>query len=120
MRCYMDRVHVQLAGTDYVIVPRAEFDRLSSLAKVSDLPPLPAPDKDGNVDAIEYSRASLARKLIRERIRAGLSQKQLAARAGIREETLCRLETGKHTASVATVDKISRALKTRRKAVRRQ
>ena len=41
----------------------------------------------------------------------GLSQRQLALRAGVRVETLCRIETGKHTPSVPTIDKIDRVLK---------
>jgi transcriptional regulator with XRE-family HTH domain len=40
-----------------------------------------------------------------------LSQRDLAARAGIRVETLCRIETGKHIPSVPTIDKLDRALK---------
>jgi transcriptional regulator with XRE-family HTH domain len=35
----------------------------------------------------------------------------LALRAGVRVETLCRIETGKHTPSVPTIDKLDRALK---------
>jgi transcriptional regulator with XRE-family HTH domain len=53
----------------------------------------------------------LARKLIRDRVAAGLTQRELATRAGVRVETLCRIETGKHTPSVPTVDKLDRALK---------
>ena len=105
------KANVTLGGTDYVILPRDEFDRLTGLAKAGSTPPLPAPDKDGNFPAIDYARISLARKLIRDRVSAGVSQKELARRAGVREETICRLETGKHTASIVTVDKIARALK---------
>jgi transcriptional regulator with XRE-family HTH domain len=61
--------------------------------------------------AVEYARASLARKLIRDRVAAGLSQRELATRAGVRVETLCQIETGKHTPSVPTVEKLDRALK---------
>ncbi len=107
----MDKANISLGGADYVIVSREEFDRLTSLAKIGNLPPLPTPDAEGNYPAIEYGRASLARKLITERVNAGLSQNELAKLAGVREETICRLETGKHTASVATVDKIAIALK---------
>ncbi|NLX13420.1 MAG: helix-turn-helix transcriptional regulator [Phycisphaerales bacterium] len=60
---------------------------------------------------MEYARASLARKIIGDRLDAGLSQKELAKRAGISVENLCRIETGKHTPNVATVTKIDRALK---------
>jgi ribosome-binding protein aMBF1 (putative translation factor) len=98
-------------GKPFVILPRDEYDRLTTLAKAADLPPLPDPDSQGNYPAVDYARASLARKIIRDRVAAGLSQRQLATRAGVRVETLCRIETGKHTPSVPTIDKIDRALK---------
>lgn len=109
----MDRTNVNLGGTEYVIVPRDEFDRLVALAKA---PPLPKPDRKGDVPAIEYARASLARKLIRQRLDAGLSQKELARIAGVREETICRLEGGRNTPSVATVDRIETALRGKQKS----
>ena len=52
-----------------------------------------------------------ARGIIRDRVAAGMTQKELAELAGIRVETLCRIETGKNIPSVPTVDKIDRALK---------
>lgn len=100
--------NIQLDGKAYVILERAEYERLSALAK---LPPLPQADAEGNVPAVDYARASLARKIIRDRLAAGLNQKELAERAGIRVETLCRIETGKHSPSVPTIDRIDRALK---------
>ena len=102
---------IMLEGKPYVVLPRDEFDRLSSLAKAGELPPLPKPDAQGNYPAVEYARASLARKIIRDRVAANLSQRELATMAGIRVETLCRIETGKHIPSVPTVDKLDRALK---------
>jgi DNA-binding XRE family transcriptional regulator len=110
---------ILLEGKPYVVLPRDEYDRLSTLAKAGELPPLPKPDAHGNYPAVEYARASLARKLIRDRVEAGLSQRELATRAGIRVETLCRIETGKHTPSVPTVDKIDQALKRYAKSRRR-
>jgi DNA-binding XRE family transcriptional regulator len=107
---------ILLEGKPYVVLPRAEFDRLSALAKAGELPPLPEADAQGNYPAVEYARASLARKLIRDRVAAGLSQRELANLAGIRVETLCRIETGKHTPSVPTVDKLDRALKSQVKS----
>jgi DNA-binding XRE family transcriptional regulator len=100
-----------LEGKPYVVLPGEEYDRLSTLAKAGDLPPLPEPDARGNYPAVEYARASLARKIIRDRVAAGLSQRELALRAGVRVETLCRIETGKHTPSVPTIGKLDRALK---------
>src|SRR5271157_5840190 len=102
---------ILLEGKPYVVLPRDEYDRLTALAKAGELPPLPPPDDKGNYPAVEYARASLARKIIRDRVAAGLSQRDLALRAGVRVETLCRIETGKHVPSVPTVDKLDRALK---------
>src|SRR5205814_1868116 len=76
-----------------------------------DPPSFPAPDAHGNYPAVEYARASLARKIIRDRVAAGLSQRELARLAGVRVETLCRIETGKHIPSVPTIDKLDRAIR---------
>jgi ribosome-binding protein aMBF1 (putative translation factor) len=80
-------------------------------AKAADLPPLPKPDAKGNYPAIEYGCASIARSIIRDRVKASLSQKGLARLAGIRVEILCRIETGRHLPSVTSVEKIDKALK---------
>jgi predicted transcriptional regulator len=65
----------------------------------------------GNLSAVEYVRASIARDIIRERKALGLTQEQLAKLSGVRQETICRLETGLHSPMVCTVEKIERALK---------
>ncbi len=83
-----------------------------------ELPPFPKPDKHGRLPALEYARVALARDLIRARKGAGLSQQHLADLAGIRQETISRLETGKHTASPRTVDKIMRAIESARRGRR--
>jgi DNA-binding XRE family transcriptional regulator len=72
---------------------------------------LPKADAGGNYHAAAFARASIARKIIQDRANAGLSQKQLANLAGVRVETLCRIETGKHTPSLPTIDRIDRALR---------
>jgi DNA-binding XRE family transcriptional regulator len=77
--------------------------------------PLPKTDKHGRVPALEYARISLARDLIRDRKGVRLSQQKLAELAGIRQETLSRIETGKHTATPSTVDKIMRVIEANRK-----
>ncbi len=117
----IDRTTLNLDGNEYVVLPRAEFDRLSGMARAATLVPLPAPDADGNYPAQEFMRASMARKLATERTRLGLSQRELANLAGLRVETISRLETGKHTVSTLTADKIARALKNaRNKPVQRK
>ncbi len=102
---------IQVDGRDYVLVPRDEYERLTKLAKVGEMPSLPKADSAGNYPAVEYLRASIARNIVSDRVKAGLSQRELARVAGVRVETLCRIETGKHTASTATIDKLDRALK---------
>ena len=74
-------------------------------------PPLPKPDAAGNYPALESMRVLLARDIIGARRRLGLTQAELARRAGVRPETLNRLEQGKHTASTATMNKLDRALR---------
>jgi transcriptional regulator with XRE-family HTH domain len=44
----------------------------------------------------------------------GWSQRELARRAGIRPETLCRIESGQTTPTVATVQRIDDALRSAR------
>jgi len=102
--------HIELEGRRYVIVARAEYDRLLGLAKVAEMPPLPEPDAEGNYPAVEYARASIARSVVRDRVELGLTQRGLARIAGIRFETLCRIETGKVSPNSATLAKIDRAL----------
>jgi DNA-binding XRE family transcriptional regulator len=83
-----------------------------------DLPRLPEPDADGNFPALEYARAALARKLIIERKARGWSQAELARRAGVRIETVNRLEKAKHTADPMTAKKIQDALDSHRAGAR--
>jgi DNA-binding XRE family transcriptional regulator len=107
----MDVQRIRLGDVEYVVVPRDDYERLLGLARVAELPALPAPDRAGNFPAVEYARASIARDIVKSRIEAGLSQRELAKLAGVRVETLCRVETGRQTASTATIAKIDRALK---------
>jgi transcriptional regulator with XRE-family HTH domain len=72
---------------------------------------LPPADADGFYPATETLRVILARQLIQRRQAVGWTQAELAARAGVRQETISRLETGKHAPNVATVDKLDRALR---------
>jgi ribosome-binding protein aMBF1 (putative translation factor) len=75
------------------------------------LPPLPPANERGNYPALETARTILARNIIQDRRKAGLSRAELAKRARIREATLAKVESGQYSVSVATIDRIDRALK---------
>jgi DNA-binding XRE family transcriptional regulator len=107
---------VSVKGQKFVMVPMHEFRRLERLAAQSrpseeKLAPIPNPDAHGNYPASDYIRASIARDIVLERRALGLTQEVLAKLAGVRQETLSRLESGKHSPTVRTVEKIDRALK---------
>lgn len=53
----------------------------------------------------------MARDIIPSRRASGWSQAELARCAGVRVETLNRIEKGKHSASIPTIDKLDRAFK---------
>jgi DNA-binding XRE family transcriptional regulator len=101
---------LELEGKQFVVVPKEQFDIL--LEKAGVLPELPPADAQGYRPAVPALRAAIARKLIRRRIAAGLSQQELAKRAGIRAETLNRLESGKHAPQRETLVRIDKVLTT--------
>jgi hypothetical protein len=103
---------LHLGGTRFVVVAEDEYNRLRAAALLAeDGPPLPKPDKKGRVPAVEYARASLARKLIARRRKAGWTVEQLARKAKVRVDVVRNLERGE-TSSIAAVDRIDRALRT--------
>ena len=93
----------------YIAVPEQEYERL-----VGNAPPLPPPDAAGTRDAVKFAEASIARNIVRSREAAGLTQKELAAKAGIRPEVLNRAERGVVVPSTRTLTKIEVALGRRR------
>jgi DNA-binding XRE family transcriptional regulator len=98
---------IMLAGERFVILPESEYRKLKA---EQGEPALPRPDAKGNYPAAEALRAILAQKFLRRRRAAGLTQVKLAKLAGIRPETLNRLEQGKHTPSIETINKIDKVL----------
>lgn len=109
---------VTISG-DTITMPRGEYERLIARAAHAEIPPLPATDAEGNYPAVEFMRASIARALIRRRAAAGLSQQALAALAHVRQETISRIESGKHTATVTVMEKLERALGAAQRKIRR-
>ena len=102
---------VTLDGRAYVMIPQAQWRAIAKRIGAADAPlPEPPPAADGSY-GIEHVRVSLANKVLAQRKAAGLSQAELARRARVRPETICRLEAGKHMPSVRTFDRIHRVLR---------
>lgn len=108
---------LKIRGEAFVLLPKAEFDALCRAAGEPPIPDLPHPTPEGLVPAVEFTTASIAREIVQRRKALRLSQRELARRAGIRVETLCRLERGRHVPTERTVAKIEQALE--KAAVRR-
>ena len=103
-------IYRTIKGRRMVLLSEAEFNELLRHADLGE-PELPEADADGNRPADAYAAVSQARGILRARRRLGLSQAELARRAGIRPETLNRIEQGKNKPSVPTIAKIDRALR---------
>lgn len=94
---------MMVKGKRYVLVPAEQFRRLAARRDT-------AIASKGAVDALAFADATIARSIVRDREAVGLSQKELADRAGIRVEVLNRAERGVVVPSVRTLTKIEAAL----------
>lgn len=97
---------ITIQGKRFVVIPEKEYMQLTDR-----LPELPEPDSQGRRPAVAAARAIMARQLITERQEAGLSQAELAKRAGLRQETISRIESGKVTPTVRTMEAIDKVLR---------
>jgi DNA-binding XRE family transcriptional regulator len=92
------RTLVKIGGASYVLISKSDFDRL---CERTDGPP---------EDAARVAPGSVGPDLRARRRKARLTLTQTARRAGIRLETLSRIENGHTDPSVRTVQCILRAL----------
>lgn len=108
---------IEVSGRRMTLLPERQYlklleqaGRLAPNINVS-VPALPAKLASGNYPAREYMRASIAREIVRMRRRVGLSQAELARRAGLATAHLNRLERAKGNPTASTMAKIDAALK---------
>ncbi len=93
---------VRLDGNWYVIIKEDDFRALTQ-----------AREREGEtdaLDAINISNQRLADRLLQRRQDAELTQKDLAKLAGIRVETLNRIEKGRTTPDFKTIRKLVNAI----------
>jgi DNA-binding XRE family transcriptional regulator len=102
-RRFPDHRKVELDGIRYVILRESDFDALCREADVEIGDPSAA---DVSSSEFDVDQPQLAEKLARRRRVSGLSQAELARRAGVRPETLNRIERGKTTPDFATIRKL--------------
>lgn len=93
---------VRIDGNWYVIIKEDEFQALTQTRK-------PKGEIDA-LDAINVSDQRLADRLLQRRQDAELTQKDLAKRAGVRVETLNRIEKGRTTPDFKTIRKLVNAI----------
>jgi DNA-binding XRE family transcriptional regulator len=99
----IDHQRLELDGIRYVILRETVFEMLCQKACVGEQTP---PSESPATPGLDLDRVTLAEKLVRRRQVAGLSQAELARSAGIRPETLNRIERGRTTPDFATVRKL--------------
>lgn len=104
----MKPMTIERDGRVYALVPLDAWEKLSTGELA--MPAMPPEDEHGRMDAMAFARATIARGIIRDRTAAGLSQAELARRAGIDAATLNRIEKAKVTPDETTVRKIDRAI----------
>jgi DNA-binding XRE family transcriptional regulator len=93
---------VQLDGIWYVIIQEDEFRALTHTRK--------SPKQNDALEAMNISGQRLADRLLQRRQDAELTQKALAKLAGIRVETLNRIEKGRTTPDFKTIRKLVNAI----------
>lgn len=101
-----------LDNETFVVLPKEEYQELVARAHDVALPVYPPGDRRGRRPAAAFGLASIAREIVTRRLAVGWTQEELARRAGVRVETISRLESAKHHPQKATIEKIEAALST--------
>jgi DNA-binding XRE family transcriptional regulator len=101
---------IDLDDRTYVVLPEEQYEDLLARAAGVTLPPYPPADADGNVPAFDYGRASVAREVILRRSAGGWSQQQLAEAAGVRLDSIVKLESAQQVPDEATMAKLEHVL----------
>ena len=92
---------IKLGKIEYVIVPRAEYTRLRTLAGV----------EPAAVDAVSYGRGSIGKTLRAAREKVGLTQAELAHKLGKSQPMVSGAESGKIDVSERYVAAVLKACK---------
>ena len=94
---------VELGGVAYAIIPAATLATICRQAGITAIPLNAAAPE-------ELSSMNVARRIAERRKHAGLTQGELASRAGVRIETVNRIERGRVTPDFGTIRKLLQAM----------
>ena len=92
------KAEFEIEGKPYVLIAKSDYHQLCERAE------------GPHEDAAKFGRGPIGLDLRERRLKARLTLTQVARRAGIRLETLSRIENGHTDPSVRTVQSILRAL----------
>jgi DNA-binding XRE family transcriptional regulator len=104
----LDCHRLELDGIRYVILRESIFDQLCLKAGVARTESKTS--EEHLAPAFDIDRTTLTEKLRHRRRAAGLSQAELARRAGVRAETLNRIERGHTEPDFTTIRKLVLAM----------
>ncbi len=102
---------LELDGLRYAVLRESRLRTVCRRAGVVPRPPDEPNTPRPSLAGFEADDARLAERLIERRKATGLCQAELARRAGVRVETLNRIERGRTTPDFATVRKLVIAMK---------
>lgn len=98
---------VELGGVSYAIVPASTLLAICKKAGIKAIPlGTSAPSPLEAAASEDLNAANMARRMADRRKRAGLTQAELANRAGVRIETVNRIERGRVTPDFGTIRKL--------------
>jgi DNA-binding XRE family transcriptional regulator len=101
---------VELGGVRYAMVPEAVLVAVCRRAGVSATVKGAEPPSSLDAAPGELDGARVARRIADRRKQAGLTQAELARRAGVRVETVNRIERGHVTPDFGTIRKLVQAM----------
>ncbi len=103
---------VTIEGKRYVLIAEEEYRLLRRARARGRVTMVRRPDgkMEAAVDAMPFMAESIGRKIRSLRKRVGMGQLQLATKAGVRPETISRIERGQGNPTSRTIEKLVRAM----------
>ncbi len=102
---------IELGGLRFAVLAEAVLQDLCQQAQTEARPAVIVSESEEVTDMSQFEGRLLGRRVADRRRRLGLTQGDLAARAGVRHETVNRVERGKTSPDFSTIRKLVTALR---------